>query len=112
MRYPRKVTPSLAVGVSGAFTRRCNLRAMFSWLRKSPHPPRPAPENPGRGHIVRVAFNKAQKTWEETDDLAASLAATLKALGHEATAKGDWVEFGEFWLLPQVVNVEPMETRA
>jgi len=83
---------------------------MFSWLRKSPRPPRPAPENPGRGHIVRAAFNKAQKTWEETDDLAASLAATLKALGHEATAKGDWVEFGEFSLLPQVVNVEPMES--
>ncbi len=58
---------------------------------------------------MRVAFNKPQKSWEETDDLATSLAATLKALGHEATARGDWVEFGEFSLLPQVVNVEPME---
>jgi hypothetical protein len=86
------------------------LSPMFSWFRKSPRPPRPSLQNPGRGHIVRVAFNNARKTWEETDDLATSLAGTLKTLNHEATVKGDWVEFGEFSLLPQVVNVEPLES--
>ena len=62
-------------------------RDMFSWFRKAPRPPRPAAENPGRGHTVRVAFANAQKSWEEKDDLAASLATTLNALGHEATVK-------------------------
>ncbi|HEY6123441.1 MAG TPA: DUF6348 family protein [Steroidobacteraceae bacterium] len=82
---------------------------MFSWFRKSPRPPRPATGNPGQGHIVRVAFSNAQKTWQETDDLTTSLSAALKAQGHEATAKGDWVELGDFSLLPQVVGVEPLE---
>lgn len=82
---------------------------MFSWFRKSDRPPAPAAENPGRGHTVRVAFSNAQKSWEETDNLVTSLAATLKALGHEAKVMGDWVEFGGFSLLPQVVNVEPLE---
>ena len=58
---------------------------------------------------MRVAFSNAQKSWEETDDLVTSLATTLKALGHEAKVMGDWVEFGGFSLLPQVVNVEPLE---
>ncbi|HEU5136444.1 MAG TPA: DUF6348 family protein [Steroidobacteraceae bacterium] len=59
---------------------------------------------------MRVAFSSAGKNWEETDDLATTLTATLNALGHAATAKGDWVELGEFRLLPQVVNVEPLES--
>lgn len=83
---------------------------MFSWFRKSKRPPAPAAENPGRGHTVRVAFSNAQKSWEETDDLVASLATTLNALGQEAKVAGDWVEFGGFSLLPQVVNVEPQES--
>jgi hypothetical protein len=81
---------------------------MFDWFSK--RPPRPAAENPGRGHIVRVAFSNAQRSWEETDDLAASLAGALNALGHNSTVKGDWVELeGGFWLLPQVVSVEPTD---
>ena len=83
---------------------------MFSWFRKSPRPPSPVAENPGHGHAVRVAFSNAQKSWEETDDLAVSLAAALSALGHKATAHQDWVELeGGFSLLPQVVNVEPTD---
>ena len=83
---------------------------MFSWFRKSPRPPKPHPENPGRGHTVRVTLKNAQKSWEESDDLVASLAGTLKGLGHEATVMGDWVEAGGFSLLPQVVNVEPLDS--
>jgi hypothetical protein len=82
---------------------------MFSWFRKAPRPPAPAPDNPGRGRTVRVAFSNAQRTWEETDDLVTSLATTLDALGHETKVMGDWVKFGEFSLVPQVVNVEPLE---
>jgi hypothetical protein len=83
---------------------------MFSWFRRPDRPPPPAAENPGRGHTVLVAFKNAQKSWEETDDLAASLAATLNALGHKATVKRDRVELESgFSLLPQVVSVEPLE---
>jgi hypothetical protein len=83
---------------------------MVSWFRKRPHPPKPAAENPGRGHIVRVGFSNAQKSWEEDEDLAASLTATLKSLGHPAIARKDWVELGGFALLPQVVAVEPRDS--
>jgi len=83
---------------------------MFSWFRRPDRPPSPAAENPGRGHTVRVAFHNAKKSWEETDDLAASLAATLNALGQKATVKRDWVELESgFALLPQVVSVDPMD---
>jgi uncharacterized protein DUF6348 len=83
---------------------------MFSWFKKSPRPPKPASSNPGRGHTVRVAFANAQRSWEEEDDLAVSLAATLNALGHKALVKGDWVELeGGFSFLPQVVAVTPMD---
>jgi len=83
---------------------------MFSWFRKSPRPPAPAPGNPGRGHIVRVAFSNAQRSWEESDDLTTSLAAALNALGHAASAKGDWVDLdGGFSLVPRVVSVEPLD---
>jgi len=58
---------------------------------------------------VRVTLKNAQKSWQESDDLVASLATTLKGLGHEATDMGDWVEVGGFSLLPQVVNVEPFD---
>jgi hypothetical protein len=83
---------------------------MVSWFRKQPHPPRPAAQNPGRGHIARVAFSNAQKRWEENEDLAVSLATTLSSLGHKATVRKDWVDLeGGFALLPQVVSVEPMD---
>jgi hypothetical protein len=83
---------------------------MFSWFRRPDRPPSPAAENPGRGHTVRVAFKNAQKSWEETDDLAVSLAATLNEMGHKAIVKRDWVELeGGFSLLPQIVSVEPMD---
>jgi hypothetical protein len=83
---------------------------MFSWFRKSDRPPTPATENPGRGHDVRVAFRNAQKAWEETDDVVDSLTAALKAHGHDASAKGDWVALdGGFSLLPQIVNVEAQD---
>ena len=83
---------------------------MFSWFRASPRPPKPAAGNPGRGHTVRVAFANAQKSWEEDDDLAVSLAATMNAMGHKSAAKRDWVELeGGFSLLPQVVGVTPMD---
>jgi len=83
---------------------------MFSWLRKSPWPPSPARENPGRGHTVLVTLENPQKAWEESCDLATSLAATLNALGHEAQSKGSWVQLGGFSLMPRVVNVEPMDS--
>ena len=83
---------------------------MFDWFRKRERPPRPAAENPGRGHTVSVSFSNAQRAWEETDDLAISLAGTLNALGHKATARGDWVELESgFCLVPQVVSVEPTD---
>jgi len=83
---------------------------MLSWFRRPDRPPSPVPENPGRGHTVLVAFRNAQRSWEETDDLATSLAATLNALGHKATVKRERVELDNgFTLLPQVVNVEPLE---
>lgn len=83
---------------------------MFAWFLNRERPPRPATANPGRGHIVRVAFNDAQKSWEEEDDLAVSLAGILKALGHEVTVKGEWVALeGGFSLLPQVVSVEGLD---
>lgn len=83
---------------------------MFSWFLKSPRPPKPPASNPGRGHTVRVAFANAQKSWEENDDLATSLAATLNAMGHKSVVKRDWVELeGGFSLLPQVVAVTPMD---
>src|SRR5689334_22260831 len=85
-------------------------RRMFSWFRKAPRPPRPATENPGRGHTVRVAFANKLKSWEENDDLATSLADILNKTGHRAAAKGDWVELdGGFSLLPQVVGVTPVD---
>jgi hypothetical protein len=81
----------------------------MSWFRKPPRPPKPVAENPGRGHIVRVAFANAQKTWEEADDLVASLAATLSSLGHPASIRHEWLELESgFSLLPQIVNVEPI----
>jgi hypothetical protein len=83
---------------------------MFSWLRKSPRPPAPARENPGRGHRVRVALKNSRKRWKESCDLPTSLATALTALGHTAIVKGDWLELGELSLLPQVVNVEPEES--
>jgi hypothetical protein len=59
---------------------------------------------------VRVAFTRSQKRWEETDDLVTSLAAALSSLGHTASVKPDWVELeAGFSLLPQVVEVEPVE---
>lgn len=76
-----------------------------------PRPPRPAAGNPGRGHTVRVAFANSQRSWEENDDLAASLAGQLNSMGHKAEAKGDWVELGGFSLLPQVVSVTPMDNQ-
>jgi len=83
---------------------------MFSWFRRPERPPLPAPDNPGRGRSVRVAFKNAQKSWEESDDLVTTLAATLTALKHKPTVKRDWVELdGGFSLLPQVVSVEPLE---
>jgi hypothetical protein len=83
---------------------------MISWFRKSPRRPAAAPENPGRGHIVRVAFSNAEKSWEESDDLGTSLAAALNAQGHKASAHGDWVELdGGFSLVPQIVIVEPRD---
>ena len=84
---------------------------MFSWFRRPDRPPPPAAENPGRGHTVRVAFANAQRSWEEEDDLAASLAATLNSMGHKASVKHDWVELeGGFSLVPQVVDVKPMDS--
>lgn len=81
----------------------------MSWFRKQPRPPRPAAENPGRGPIVRAAFKNSNRSWEESDDLVASLAATLQSLGHPASVRQDWVELESgFSLLPQIVNVEPM----
>jgi hypothetical protein len=83
---------------------------MLSWFRKPDRPPPPAAENPGRGHTVRVGFSNAQKTWEETCDLAVSLAATLNAMGQKAVVKRDWVELESgFSLLPQIVSVEPLD---
>jgi hypothetical protein len=83
---------------------------MFSWFRKPGRPPSAAAENPGRGHTVRVAFANAQRSWEEDDDLAVSLATTLTALGHKAAVKRDWVELeGGFSLLPQIVGVTPLD---
>jgi hypothetical protein len=83
---------------------------MFSWFRKDLMSPRPAAENPGRGHTVLVNFRNKEKAWEETDDLVTSLATTLNALGHKASAKRDRVDLESgFTLLPQVVNVEPLE---
>jgi len=83
---------------------------MFSWFRRPDRPPKPSAENPGRGHTVRVAFANALRSWEEEDDLAASLAATLNAMGHKASVKRDWVELeGGFSLVPQVVSVKPMD---
>jgi hypothetical protein len=59
---------------------------------------------------VRVTFNQAQKRWEEADDLVTSLAAALSSLGHAASVKPDWVELeAGYSLLPQVVEVEPLE---
>jgi hypothetical protein len=83
----------------------------MSWFRKQPRPPRPAAGNPGEGHIVRVAFSNSQRSWEESDDLAASLAAALVSRGHGATVKHDWVALeGGFSLLPQVVGVQPRDS--
>jgi hypothetical protein len=83
----------------------------MSWFRKHPRPPRPAAGNPGEGHIVRVAFSNSQRSWEESDDLAASLAATLVSRGHGAAVKNDWVVLeGGFSLLPQVVSVQPRDS--
>jgi hypothetical protein len=100
------------IGDFGAFVR-CNLpRIVMSWFRKTPRPPKPAAENPGRGHLVRVAFSSGQKSWEETDDLVASLATALSSLGHKASVNHEWVELeGGFSLLPQVVAVEPRDDR-
>jgi len=54
---------------------------------------------------VLVGFSNAQRTWEETADLAVSLAATLNAMGQKAIVKRDWVELESgFSLLPQIVN--------
>jgi hypothetical protein len=83
---------------------------MFSWFRKDSWPPRPAAENPGRGHNVVVGFSNADKSWEESDDLAVSLAATLNVMGHKATVKRNWVELESgFGLLPQIVSVKPLD---
>src|SRR5690349_5812847 len=84
-------------------------RAMFSWFKKAPRPPKPSADNPGRGHTVRVAFANGQRSWEENDDLATSLTDSLNKMGHKAIAKHDWVELGGFSLLPQVVAVTPLE---
>jgi len=82
---------------------------MISWFRKFRRPPRPAKENPGRGHNVRVDFSNAQRKWEESVDLANLLATTLKGTGYKAVCIDDAVELDDFLLLPQVVSVEPME---
>ena len=83
---------------------------MFSWFKKGPRPPKPAASNPGDGHTVRVAFANAQRSWEEDDDLAVSLAAALNALKYNAVVKGAWVELeGGYSLLPQVVGVTPLD---
>ena len=83
---------------------------MISWFRRPERSPPPVAENPGRGHDVHVSFRNAQKSWEETCDLASSLADTLNALGHGATFKRARVALDNgFTLLPQVVNVEPLE---
>ena len=82
---------------------------MISWFRKSPRPPKPAAANPGHGPNAIVAFADGERSWKEEDNLPETLAKTLKDLGHDAVVKGDWVELGEFMLVPQVVNVEPLE---
>lgn len=83
---------------------------MVSWFRKLPRPPKPAANNPGQGPLAIVAFANGERSWEEKDELPATLANTLNELGHKAIAKGDWVELdGGYLLLPQVVNVQPLE---
>jgi hypothetical protein len=83
---------------------------MFDWLRNRDRPPPPAAENPGRGHTVLVTLKNARKTWQETDDLAVSLATSLNALGHKTVINRDWVKLESgLSLVPQVVHVEPTD---
>jgi len=84
---------------------------MFSWLRRSPPPPKPVAGNPGMGPVVRVGFSNAQRTWSEEDHLVRSLAGALKAAGHESREHREWIEVGDgFTLLPQIVQVEPLDS--
>src|SRR5690349_19139447 len=84
--------------------------AMFSWFRKTPRPPKPAANNPGHGPLAIVSFANGERSWKEKDELPITLANTLNEMGHKAVANGDWVELeGGFLLLPQVVDVQPLE---
>lgn len=80
---------------------------MFSWLRKSPRPPPKSPANPGRGPTVKAAFANGERSWEESDNLVASLAGELSMLGHEVILHDEYLQLGDFTLLPQIVTVTP-----
>lgn len=82
----------------------------MGWFRKSERmPPAASPANPGKGPTYSVAFANGERTWEEADDLVASLARTLRALGHVVDQKKTWIELEDLQLVPQIVSIQPLE---
>ncbi|WP_051945667.1 DUF6348 family protein [Verrucomicrobium sp. BvORR106] len=85
---------------------------MFRWFKQkqSITPPQPDPENPGRGHTIKVGFANGDRSWTEEADLLSSLAEALSAAGHSIVRRKSWIEVNrDFTIMPQVIAVHPLE---
>ena len=54
---------------------------------------------------MKTAFANGDKSWEESDNLVASLAGELSKLGHPLIARDSYIQLEDFTLWPQIVNV-------
>lgn len=78
-------------------------------MTKITTPPPADSANPGHGPVVRCAFSNAERTWEENVDLVELLAETLRDRGLSIHNHGGWLSLDEFQIVPQFVNIEPLE---
>ena len=73
--------------------------------------PKRSPSNPGKGSAGSVAFQRAEKSWNEGFDLVELLASELAQKGHAVRTEKHWLvhENSGFSLIPQIVELQPLD---
>lgn len=69
--------------------------------------------NPGTGTEGRVAFANGEATWSERFACVELLQQVMKQAGHSVLLQEKWLKhpLSGFLLLPQIVNIQPLEGR-
>ena len=73
--------------------------------------PKRSQSNPGKGSAGSVAFQRADKNWDEKFDLARLLVTALAQKGHAVRTEKHWLvhEKSGFTLIPQIVELQPLD---